>query len=1798
MISNAAFVFLKPHALTDQAIALVREAFQENGLRILDYGRLLAEHIDRSQLVDKHFYEIGSKACILKPDQLQVPADIFRSAFGVAWSDVLRSGLAYNASDACRDYDMSVLDLATLWTKAREQKKVVKLGAGYYCGQLEVNGKQIYVINGFFLAVRSEYVQMGSGIYFFVVEWNSSVMPWSDFRSKIIGSDDPATAEASSIRGQLLARWKQLKLKCCPSAAQNGIHASASALDALVERCNWLPRSLPVASDALGKQLLEAGVTAAQVESWISNPVAPLYYGGVSPTPLLEVLDGMDSDRVLTAFRSLGPTPVSSQNCALVFVKPHALTEAVVSLTRSFLRQRGLSIEWEGRIDGSTIDKRMMIDKHYYQIASKATILRPEHVHVPKDEFKSKFGENWNVVLLSGRALGVLEACQELGVDEVGLSALWTRAKEKGLVLKIDNGLHCGKLVKGGLSVYVFNGFFMAVRYQYVRPTAAIHAFVVRWDQLHLSWADFRMEVIGAEDPHEASADSLRGVLRAQWQKLAIDPMPSLANNCVHASASPLEGLLERMNWLGWSAAEDIFGQRLLAAGIDDETLAHWALDPKLDEDVAPGANSIFSVMEDADADRCISLCKAIDGSSDGSCTCKNRAVLLLKPDANSKKTVALVKAILAREGVEVLLEKAVAASAIEELELVDKHFRKTGLHASLDKPADLHVSRRQFKAFFGTEWQDVLLKGTAFNALDALKALKTDARGLGMLWATAKAAGLVLRLGEGLQLACLRQQGDHATDIYVFNGLYPSLRQPYVQRGAAVYLFFIEWNALTLPWNEFLSGVVGAEDPLEATSASIRGMLLTHWSELGLRAAPTAMSNGLYASGSALEGLIDRLNWLPDTELSTDPFACEALAAGIDEAQLEQWVKNPAVLPWPSLQAQPLLESMAGCDADACFHRCLNTLNLQPPAQRLSRAFVFLQPGACTPAAISELRQGLLAWGMKILEDGDVSSRRIREKMLVDMHFYQKGAKAPPAISTEDDWSRALKAGDVTNAIDACRKFSLTATELVKFWQQAAAKGQVANFGEDFLCARLDFSSGNGAQVVKKTRSVGFSPAYGPPSKATYVMNGDFLETRDRYVNPKGGIHYFVVEWDSTRLSWADFSLRVIGQEVASNAPANSLCGILMRRWEHLGLAAKPRGADDGVHSSSSQLAGLVERMNWLGLSPENDPWGKALLTDAGVSKERLAEWARNPRVPVVSAGSSGAFRHVLDVVEGMDAKCCLLKCRELAQTPQEDDPASHFQPPGPTNREAAAVALRYCFVELSKRHVAAVRLLRRSAYEKYSKSCRDAAKPVVLNVLQNVLGVGAKQLSRICPAALSGHLLKENPSQFNFMQSFQTRFITVAGGRLYWSLERPEESAEGLPLQHKGFVDLCKNECIVERLPDSPDKFVLRPQGPSWRWGSFKGVKEGRQFVFDAFSSEHRVEKWLQTISAHVSYGEARRLDPDADIAEEEDFASTDCSALGENEDDEQLEDAPEGEGTGFIAAISGWWSALTGASEEMQSEDPETAREKAAVRIQTAQRGKAGRRKVRRIRLECDEDVQRGTQEDKADAEGPEEAPAPIAPDLAAEAGEDQLQGLQTLGEQGTTPVEACAEELDDAQAAIVAGPAADAEGQAQPMQSSKPTEADAQGLEDARAAIVSSLAAKAAGGELPGLLTQATQPTQSSTPPEADAQGLEDARAAIASSLAAKAAGGELPGLLTQATQATQSSTPPEASPPAAEAEAAPAPQPEGSTTDALPRAEAQASPPTKAEAQSPPTAAVRADAAVPPGPSEEELAWLM
>ena len=314
---------------------------------------------------------------------------------------------------------------------------------------------------------------------------------------------------------------------------------------------------------------------------------------------------GVSCGVILMRNQSTCSNKEADKNSAFVFIKSHANTKATQKLVQSTLKSKGLDIVTEGELTAEQIDRGLLIDQHYYAIASKATLLQPKDLPVPTAKFEEFFGLPYSKALENGSVYNALDACKYLGVDAAGLDKLWAKARK----VKFGGGFYCGIIenVPGKKPIYVFNAFFMEMRSKFVQPGTSIHYYVVNFDPSKLSWSDFRGKLLGPTDPADAPKDSLRGKILSDWKTLGLDYQPNVGDNGVHASASPFEGLAEKMNWLKITPEKDLFGQKLIKAGITHETIKAWSIDPQVK------GKSLFDQLEDTDSNECVTRAVALN---------------------------------------------------------------------------------------------------------------------------------------------------------------------------------------------------------------------------------------------------------------------------------------------------------------------------------------------------------------------------------------------------------------------------------------------------------------------------------------------------------------------------------------------------------------------------------------------------------------------------------------------------------------------------------------------------------------------------------------------------------------------------------------------------------------------------------------------------------------------------------------------------------------------------------------------------------------------------------------------------------------------------------------------------------------------------------------------------------------------------------------------------------------------------------------------------------------------------------
>eukprot|EP00933_Yihiella_yeosuensis_P075317 TRINITY_DN84643_c0_g1_i1.p1 TRINITY_DN84643_c0_g1~~TRINITY_DN84643_c0_g1_i1.p1 ORF type:complete len:394 (+),score=106.25 TRINITY_DN84643_c0_g1_i1:65-1246(+) len=292
---NVALVFVKPHAATPEVLKLVPEFLEARGIKVIRSGSVSAKEIEDGGIIDSHYAAIAKigmardmSALGLGPNE----AKKFEAGYGRTLDDALAAKEVCSAVTAMEILGVDASELLRRNLEAGYEK----LRSGLYCARLEggPNG-QLFVLNGFYSRMREKFTSPGVVVHCFVVCFEESKLPWSKFRSEIIGSTNPKDAVDGSLRARIRDDWKDLGLAEETNYQDNGVHASAGPLEALRERMVWLGED-PAADDFGNEISSRCSIAVSQL---VDNPDVELQDGRKGSA--FDLLEDLGSEETLEA---------------------------------------------------------------------------------------------------------------------------------------------------------------------------------------------------------------------------------------------------------------------------------------------------------------------------------------------------------------------------------------------------------------------------------------------------------------------------------------------------------------------------------------------------------------------------------------------------------------------------------------------------------------------------------------------------------------------------------------------------------------------------------------------------------------------------------------------------------------------------------------------------------------------------------------------------------------------------------------------------------------------------------------------------------------------------------------------------------------------------------------------------------------------------------------------------------------------------------------------------------------------------------------------------------------------------------------------------------------------------------------------------------------------------------------------------------------------------------------------------------------------------------------------------------
>jgi hypothetical protein len=253
-----------------------------------------------TEIIDEH-YRNNSQSSVLSPNQLELDNSEkikISSNFNIDWDSQIASGNIYNGFELIEKFRMSPIDLNELWMKA----KTIKVKSGLYLAKLELNGKTIFVTNGFYPAIQTKYTNKDSGIIALSIELPKN-MSWNDFR-ELIGSTDPKKAQEGTLRRHLLNAASEFDITV--TVLDNAVHASASPFEALREISLWGKfLNKDYKSEPLYKALIVNGINEQIINNWFDNPLILSDGKDVRLFDRLENLDFQETIDYLTNLQTI-----------------------------------------------------------------------------------------------------------------------------------------------------------------------------------------------------------------------------------------------------------------------------------------------------------------------------------------------------------------------------------------------------------------------------------------------------------------------------------------------------------------------------------------------------------------------------------------------------------------------------------------------------------------------------------------------------------------------------------------------------------------------------------------------------------------------------------------------------------------------------------------------------------------------------------------------------------------------------------------------------------------------------------------------------------------------------------------------------------------------------------------------------------------------------------------------------------------------------------------------------------------------------------------------------------------------------------------------------------------------------------------------------------------------------------------------------------------------------------------------------------------------------------------------------
>jgi len=259
------------------------------------------------------------------------------------------------------------------------------------------------------------------------------------------------------------------------------------------------------------------------------------------------------------------------QNTGIIFIKPHASTDAVMRLVHKRMRAEHVEILSRGVVRRDTVHYRLIwsVDMAMAAFAQAPQTIQP--TENGRDAFLAAFGKPLEAAFAEDTFLNAAAAMETMSLTPRELYGMWRKLIPGQSRVKLSTHVWVGKMQ----NIFVVNGFYPAVAETYVDQYHNLRYLEVRWKPSDLSQTNFTSLLTGGnEDPSMALETSLRGHIHQDWEALGLESEPDILHNAVVATPSAFDAWLAAGTWLDQPWQYHSFARAVISRGLLDALLS------------------------------------------------------------------------------------------------------------------------------------------------------------------------------------------------------------------------------------------------------------------------------------------------------------------------------------------------------------------------------------------------------------------------------------------------------------------------------------------------------------------------------------------------------------------------------------------------------------------------------------------------------------------------------------------------------------------------------------------------------------------------------------------------------------------------------------------------------------------------------------------------------------------------------------------------------------------------------------------------------------------------------------------------------------------------------------------------------------------------------------------------------------------------------------------------------------------------------------------------------------------------